>query len=148
MPTRVIVKGETRSLSVEKLEAQTEHMRRRFEQAAARHTVTLEGGVRRARFEAQIDRQYERLDVPDHAPIVGLVNQGAKKLGRTLTTRATGGGSDANVLAARGLEIANLGCGMRDIHTVNEWVDLKDLHTTAALVLETLRAHAETTAVG
>jgi len=35
-----------------------------------------------------------------------------------------------------------LGCGMRDIHTVNEWVDLKDLHTTAALVLETLRAHA------
>ena len=148
VPTRVIVKGETRSLSVEKLEAQTEHMRRRFEEAAARHTVTLEGGVRRARFEAQIDRQYERLDVPDHAPIVGLVNQGAKKLGRTLTTRATGGGSDANVLAARGLEIANLGCGMRDIHTVNEWVDLKDLHTTAALVLETLRAHAETTAVG
>jgi len=148
VPTRVIVKGETRSLSVEKLEAQTEHMRRRFEEAAARHTVTLEAGVRRARFEAQIDRQYERLDVPDHAPIVGLVNQGAKKLGRTLTTRATGGGSDANVLAARGLEIANLGCGMRDIHTVNEWVDLKDLHTTAALVLETLRAHAETTAVG
>jgi tripeptide aminopeptidase len=148
VPTRVIVKGETRSLSVEKLEAQTEHMRRRFEEAAARHAVTLEAGVRRARFEAQIDRQYERLDVPDHAPIVGLVNQGAKKLGRTLTTRATGGGSDANVLAARGLEIANLGCGMRDIHTVNEWVDLKDLHTTAALVLETLRAHAETTPVG
>jgi tripeptide aminopeptidase len=147
VPTRVIVKGETRSLSVEKLEAQTEHMRRRFEEAAARHEVTLEGNVHRARFEAQVDRQYERLDVPDHAPIVGLVNQGAKKLGRILTTRATGGGSDANVLAARGLEIANLGCGMRDIHTVNEWVDLKDLHTTAALVLETLRAHAETTTV-
>ena len=96
VPTRVIVKGETRSLSVEKLEAQTEHMRRRFEEAAARHAVTLEGNVHRARFEAQIDRQYERLDVPDHAPIVGLVSQGAKKLGRTLTTRATGGGSDAN----------------------------------------------------
>jgi len=142
VPTRVIVKGEARSLSVEKLEAQTEHMRRRFEEAAARHEVVLEAGVHRARFEAQIDRQYERLDVSDHAPIVGLVKQGAKKLGRTVTTRATGGGSDANVLAARGLEIANLGCGMRDIHTVNEWVDLKDIHTTAALVLETLRAHA------
>jgi len=32
VPTRVIVHGETRSLSVEKLEAQTEHMRRRFEE--------------------------------------------------------------------------------------------------------------------
>jgi tripeptide aminopeptidase len=146
VPTRVIVKGETRSLSVEKLEAQTEHMRRRFEEAAARHQVALETGVQRARFEAQIDRQYERFDVPDHAPIVGLVSQGAKKLGRTLTTRATGGGSDANVLAARGLEIANLGCGMRDIHTVNEWVDLRDVHTTAALVLETLRAHSASAA--
>jgi len=148
VPTRVIVKGEARSLSLEKLEAQTEHMRRRFEEAAGRHEVALEAGVHRARFDTQIVRQYERLDVPDHAPIVGLVKEGAKKLGWTLTTRATGGGSDANVLAARGLEIANLGCGMRDIHTVNEWVDLKDLHTTAALVLETLRAHAEMTTVG
>ncbi len=50
-------------------------------------------------------------------------------------TRATGGGSDANVFAARGIEIANLGCGMREIHTVNEWVDLKDVVVTAELVL-------------
>ena len=148
VPMRVIVKGETRSLSLEKLEAQTEHMRRRFEEATARHRVKLDDGEHRARLETTVDRQYERLDVPDQASIVRLVAEAARGLDRTLTTRATGGGSDANVLAARGLEIANLGCGMRDIHTVNEWVDLKDLHTTAALVLETLRAHAETTTVG
>jgi tripeptide aminopeptidase len=142
VPTRVIVKGETRSLSLEKLEAQTEHMRRRFEEATARHRVKLDDGEHRARLETTVDRQYERLDVPDQASIVRLVAEAARGLDRTLTTRATGGGSDANVLSARGLEIANLGCGMRDIHTVNEWVDLKDLHTTAALVLETLRAHA------
>jgi tripeptide aminopeptidase len=142
VPTRVIVKGETRSLSLEKLEAQTEHMRRRFEEATARHRVKLDDGEHRARLETTVDRQYERLDVPDQASIVRLVAEAARGLDRTLTTRATGGGSDANVLSARGLEIANLSCGMRDIHTVNEWVDLKDLHTTAALVLETLRAHA------
>ena len=142
VPTRVIVKGETRSLSLEKLEAQTEHMRRRFEEATARHRVKLDDGEHRARLETTVHRQYERLDVPDQASIVRLVAEAARGLDRTLTTRATGGGSDANVLSARGLEIANLGCGMRDIHTVNEWVDLKDLHTTAGLVLETLRAHA------
>jgi tripeptide aminopeptidase len=74
--------------------------------------------------------------------VVALVAGAARELGRPFKTRATGGGSDANVYAARGLEIANLGCGMRDIHTVNEWVDLKDLYTTASIVLETVRLNA------
>jgi tripeptide aminopeptidase len=142
VPTRVLIRGETRSLSLEKLEAQTEHMRSRFEDAAARHSVKLEDRVHQARVETKVERQYERLDVPDQAPIVGLVAEAARSLGHAFKTRATGGGSDANVFTTRGLEIANLGCGMRDIHTVNEWVDMKDLHTTAALVLETLRLHA------
>ncbi len=142
VPTRVVVNGEARSLDVEKLEAQTRHMRGRFEEAAARHSVRLEDGERKARVEVKVDRQYERLNVPDGAPVVALVAGAARELGRPFKTRATGGGSDANVYAARGIEIANLGCGMRDIHTVNEWVDLRDLHTTASIVLETVRLNA------
>ncbi len=142
VPARVSIRGEARSLSLEKLQAQTEHMRRRFEEAVARHSVKLEDRVRQARVDTKVERQYERLDVPEQAPIVGLVTEAARRLGHAFRTRATGGGSDANVFSTRGLEIANLACGMRDIHTVNEWVDLKDLYTTAALVLETLRLHA------
>ncbi len=142
VPTRVVVDGETRSLSVAKLEAQTEHMRQRFEAAAARHAVRLEDGEHRARVEVKVDRQYERLDVPDTAKVVTLVAGAAKGLGKSFKTRATGGGSDANVYTTRGIEIANLACGMRDIHTVNEWVDLKDLYTTASIVVETVRLNA------
>jgi tripeptide aminopeptidase len=142
VPTRVVVDGETRSLSVAKLEAQTEHMRQRFEEAAARHAVRLEDGEHRARVEVKVDRQYERLDVADTAKVVTLVAGAAKGLGKSLKTRATGGGSDANVYTTRGIEIANLACGMRDIHTVHEWVDLKDLYTTASIVLETVRLNA------
>jgi len=142
VPTRVVVDGETRSLSVAKLEAQTEHMRQRFEATAARHAVRLEDGEHRARVEVKVDRQYERLDVPDTAKVVTLVAGAAKGLGKSFKTRATGGGSDANVYTTRGIEIANLACGMRDIHTVNEWVDLKDLYTTASIVLETVRLNA------
>jgi len=142
VPTRVIVHGETRSLSVEKLEAQTEHMRRRFEEAAGRHMVRLEGTAHRARVDIKVERQYERLDVADTARVVTLVAGAASGLGKSFRTRATGGGSDANVYTTRGIEIANLACGMRDIHTVNEWVDLKDLQTTASLVLETVRLNA------
>jgi len=142
VPTRVVIHGETRSLDAGKLEAQTQHMRGRFEEAAARHSVRLEQGERRASVEITVERQYEQLHIADSAPVVMLVAGAARGLGRSFKTRATGGGSDANVYATRGIEVANLGCGMRDIHTVNEWVDLKDLHTTASIVLETVRLNA------
>jgi tripeptide aminopeptidase len=142
VPSQVVVRGETRSLSEAKLAAQTEHMRGRFEAAAARHAVTLEGREHRARVDAHVERQYERLNIADEAGIVRLVGEAARALGRVCPTRSTGGGSDANVFATRGIEVANLACGMRDIHTVNEWVDVKDLVATAELVLETVQVNA------
>jgi tripeptide aminopeptidase len=142
VPTRVVIHGEARSLDAGKLEAQTQHMRGRFEEAASRHSVRLEQGERRASVEIKVERQYEPLHIADSAPVVTLVAGAARDLGLSFKTRATGGGSDANVYATRGIEVANLGCGMRDIHTVNEWVDLKDLHTTASIVLETVRLNA------
>jgi tripeptide aminopeptidase len=142
VPSQVVVRGETRSLSEAKLAAQTEHMRARFEAAAARHAVTLEGREHRARVDAHVERQYERLNIADEAAIVRLVGEAARALGRVCPTRSTGGGSDANVFATRGIEVANLACGMRDIHTVNEWVDVKDLVATAELVVETVLANA------
>jgi tripeptide aminopeptidase len=142
VPAMVTVRGETRSLSVEKLEAQTEHMRRCFDDAVRRHSVRVGDRSYQARVEAQVDRQYSRLDVRDDASIVRLVQGAAVATGRTCPTRSTGGGSDANVFAERGLEVANLACGMREIHTVNEWVDVRDLVLTAGLVVETVRLNA------
>ena len=142
VPASLTVRGETRSLSLEKLEAQTVHMRRCFDEAAARHAVRVGDRDHRARVETQVDRQYSRLDVRDDAGIVRLVQSAAQAVGRTCATRGTGGGSDANVFAERGIEIANLACGMREIHTVNEWVDVRDLVLTAGLVLETVRLNA------
>ena len=142
VPASLTVRGETRSLSLEKLEAQTAHMRQCFDEAAARHAVRVGEREHRARVEIQVDRQYARLDVRDDAGIVRLVQSAARAVGRSCGTRGTGGGSDANVFAERGIEIANLACGMREIHTVNEWVDVRDLVLTAGLVLETVRLNA------
>ena len=60
----------------------------------------------------------------------------------TPETTATGGGCDANVLNQKGLQVANLATGMREIHTVNEWLDLRDLNLCAAMVLEIVRVNA------
>jgi tripeptide aminopeptidase len=142
VPAMATVRGETRSLSLEKLEAQTLHMRACFDDAARRHSVRVGNRSYQARVEAQVDRQYSRLDIRDDASIVRLVQAAAAATGRTCRTRGTGGGSDANVFAERGLEVANLACGMREIHTVNEWVDVRDLVLTAGLVVETVRLNA------
>ena len=142
VPEQVTVRGETRSQSLEKLEAQTAHMRLCFEEAAARHRVQVGERKHEARVEAEVDRQYGRLDLQDDAAIVRLVQSAAGAMGRICPTRATGGGSDANVFVERGLEVANLACGMREIHTVNEWVDLRDVVLTAGLVVETVRLNA------
>ena len=143
VPDRVVVRGETRSLSAAKLAAQTDAMCRSFRDAVARRSVRVGGREHAARVEIEVHHQYERLDVPDGAGIVGLVQGAAARVGRACPTRATGGGSDANVFATRGIEVANLACGMREIHTVNEWVDVRDLVATAELLVETIRAHAE-----
>ena len=141
VPNRVRLRGEARSLSLEKLEAQTDHMRRCFEEAAAGHRTRVGERLHTARAETRVERDYDRLDLPVDAPIVQLMKRAAANLGKPFTTRATGGGSDANVLNGRGLQVANLACGMREIHTVNEWIDVKDMVATTELLLETVRLH-------
>jgi tripeptide aminopeptidase len=139
VPNSVVLRGEARSHSEEKLERQTHHMLQCLKEAAAGHVLELDGKHFQATVEAQIDRDYDRMHVPDDSMIVRLVQAAAKNLRVELKTLATGGGCDANVLNRKGLEVANLSTGMREIHTVNEWLDLKDLYLSAGMVLEIVR---------
>jgi tripeptide aminopeptidase len=144
VPNHVVLRGEARSHNQEKLVRQTEHMKHCLEEAAAHHVLELDGKLHTSSVEAKIDRDYDRMDVPDSAPIVKLVHAAAKSLSLEVKTLATGGGCDANVLNQKGLVVANLSTGMREIHTVHEWLDLKDLHLSAKIVLEILRLNAAT----
>lgn len=142
VPNTVSLKGEARSHSEEKLAAQTAHMIRCLEEAAAAHSLEIDGQVFRARVEAAVERDYDRLNVADDSPLVRLVLAAGKNLGVDIRTEATGGGCDANVFNKKGLEVANLSTGMREIHTVKEWLDLKDLYLSAEMVLEIVRLNA------
>jgi tripeptide aminopeptidase len=82
------------------------------------------------------------MDVPESAPIVKLVHAAAKNLSLELTNEAYGGGCDANVFNQKGLVVANLGTGMREIHTLKEWVNVKDLYVSARMVLEIVKLNA------
>ena len=147
IPNLVTVHGEARSRSLEKLEAQTRHMSQCFEEAAARYSVTVGETTVHARVEPKIVRAYELMNVPEDAPIVKLVQRAAASMGETIELKAMGGGCDANVFNGKGISCANLGTGMRDIHTTHEWLDLRDLAKTARLIYELLRLHGSGAAV-
>ena len=142
VPNRVVLKAEARSHDSSKLDAQTEHMRRAFHDAAARHTVVVDGTTVTARVEEHITREYHAMNVADDSTIVQLVMQAATNLHQEVKTLATGGGCDANVFNQRGLEVANLGTGMQAIHTVKEWLDVNDMYRSADVVLEILKLNA------
>jgi len=143
VPKLVELRGEARSHRDDKLAAQTEHMRQRFEEAAARHSVTIDGQTVRARVEFEAVREYEAMNVPDASPIVRLIVAAGERLQSRVTVTGMGGGCDANILNRRGFQVANLGTGMRDIHTVKEWLDVNDMVLAAEVLLEAIALNAE-----
>jgi tripeptide aminopeptidase len=143
IPNKVVLRGEARSHSEEKLNAQTDHMRQVLREAAARHSVVVGGETVTARVEEHVVREYDSMNVPDDSRIVQLVMRAATNLNHQVQTLATGGGCDANVFNKRGLEVANLGTGMQAIHTVKEWLDVQDLYKSADVVLEILKLNAQ-----
>ncbi len=136
VPDRVHARGEARSHDLARLAAQTEHMRRCFEEAAARHPG--------ARVEVKVSTVYEPMVVADDTAIMKLVTAAAARVGRPITSAAMGGGCDANVLNRRGLEVVNLGTGMREIHTTSEWLAVSDMVAAAEITLAALQLAAET----
>ena len=139
VPNQVAVHGEARSHDVAKLEAQTQHMTRCLEEAAARYSVTVDGQTYTGLVETTVNRAYDPMNVSEDSAIAKLVQRAGENLGVPITLGATGGGCDANIFNGVGMLVANLGTGMRGIHTVKESIDLRDLHRAANLVLEVVR---------
>lgn len=142
IPAEVVVHGECRSRDAAKLAEQTAHMLRCFDEAAARHAAMLDDVRVEARIEPTVIEAYGAMNVPDDAPVVRLVQAAGTAIGEPVPLKAMGGGCDANVFNTRGISVANLGTGMRDIHTTKEWLDVRDMVKTTRIVVEMLRLHA------
>lgn len=140
VPERVVVEGEVRSHSREKLHRVTQTIVSAFEKTVSAYKARQDD---LPRLEADVQLDFDCLDIDGRHPVVGLVRQAAANLGRTMETAASGGGSDANIFAGKGITTAVLGTGMDKVHTVNECIRLEDMVRTVLLVLEILRLHAQ-----
>jgi len=139
IPNFVMVKGEARSHNNEKLDKEIEHMCKCFNDAAEKYSVNLEGETIKPTVEIEVERVYEKMDVSSEAYITRMVDTAVKNLGHEIEHQTSGGGCDANYFNNMGIECVNLGTGMYELHTVNEYVIMDELYRSADIVLETIQ---------
>lgn len=132
---RVEVKGEARSLSPDKLENLTQEIVTVF-----RDKVEEKGG----RCEVEIKHLYPRIDLDPEEPVVQIAVRAARAMGRKPVLMRTGGGSDANIFNGQGIRCANLGIGMKKVHTTEEFIKVDSLVDSARYVLQIIEEAGKT----
>lgn len=126
----VEIKAEARSLNIEKLDAQTNHMVKCIEEACEKFG---------AKAQIDVERMYGPFNVKEDDDVVNKVRVACEVLGLKFYTSSTGGGSDTNVLNQHGIKAVNLGIGERKPHTLEEHIHIKDMVDVAKLVVELMK---------
>lgn len=139
---KVDVVGEVRSHDEQKLRAQVYHMTECFLESAKKSKIVLNGKKLEAKIDVNTDRSYDRMDVGDESYITKLVLKAVDNLGHKVKLHTTGGGCDANYFNKFGISCANLGTGMYELHTVNEYLVLEEQQRCANIMLETIKLNA------
>lgn len=129
MPELEII-AEARSLSEEKLDNQTKHMIDVFEKTASDFGAEIEIEVKRA---------YTPFTIDDNDEIVLLAKKALSNMGIEGKTESTGGGSDTNIFNKNGIKAVNLGIGMKNAHTLEEYIAIEDLLNSANMVVELIK---------
>jgi tripeptide aminopeptidase len=129
VPERVELWGEARSHDQDKLVAQVQAMVAAFEEAAR---------ARGASVQVDITHKYDTYRWDEDLPIIRRVVVALEQMGFTPMFHVSGGGSDVNILAQHGLQIANLSIGYREIHSTAEHIPVADLNRAAELVARLL----------
>lgn len=124
VPDSVTLTGEARSQGDAKLMAQVEHMR----QCCVEACRDLGGN-----FDFSHEISYPAMDVPAESMLLHRALHACNDLNLTAAVKGTGGGSDANIFAGKGLSCINLGIGMSRVHTTDEFIRVEDMVKAAQL---------------
>lgn len=130
VPDRVELQGEARSLNREKLMEQSKHMEACLEKACQE----LGGKV-----QTTVELVYPEIKLRAEEQVVKIAVEAANNLGLPVSLEKTGGGSDANILNGYNIPTANLGCGMENVHTSDEFITIENLVKNPQFLVEIIR---------
>jgi tripeptide aminopeptidase len=130
VPPQVELWGEARSHDQEKLVEQIRAMVTALENAARDQGASV---------RVEIVHKYDAYRLAEDTPVVQRAVAVLRAMGAEPRFAISGGGSDVNVFAQRGLSVANLSVGYRAIHSTEEHIAVADLTRAAELVVRLLR---------
>ena len=84
------------------------------------------------------ERIYDSININKNSLIVKRILKSCKESGYKINIVETGGGADANFFVKNGVNTVNLGTGMREFHTKNEKLILKEFYQSADIVFKSL----------
>ncbi len=123
------VEGECRSHDDEKLVRIAGSMVDALQEGAARTGVDV---------DVSLTHEYSAFSLKPKSAVVRLAKAALSDLGVEGRLLTGGGGSDANILNARGLPTVNLDAGMMQVHSPDEYIPLSELERLCALVLRVI----------
>ena len=126
VPDLCEIEGECRSHDEEKLARVAADMVDAMQTGAAQAGVDV---------DIALVHEYRAFALSSRSPVVRLSKAAVADLGLEPHIQASGGGSDANILNARGLPTVNLSAGMTQVHSPEEHVSLDDLERLCDLAL-------------
>lgn len=111
----------------------------RAEQVRAEMDSAMRAAAKRAGGLVEIvwTKEYEGFSLPDDSRAVALVADACRDVGLEPKVFATGGGSDANIIAATGTPTVALSCGMSGVHGTGENISVSDLRALTELCVAT-----------
>ena len=127
IPELCEVQGECRSHDEEKLAHVAAAMVDALQEGAAHTGVDV---------DVTLVHEYRAFALTARSAVVRLARAAVTGIGLEPRLLTGGGGSDANILNARGLPTVNLDAGMMQVHSPDEYLTLDDLDRLCALVLQ------------
>lgn len=130
----VTLTGECRSRDRERVELVRSQMDTAMREAAAKHGGSV---------EITWNLEYEGFALSEDDTVVRAVSAGVADAGLAPSVFATGGGSDANIIAALGVPTVALACGMQGVHSTSEQIKVSSLEALTDICVAVARRLAE-----
>ena len=131
VPPECLVEAEARSRDAGRLREQVQAML---------DAATFAANLAECELESRIEPEYDGYRFSRSDPAVRLAARALEACGREAVYIDSGGGADANVWNARGLECVNLCNGMAEIHTASEHIAAADLDAMLDVTLALIDA--------
>jgi tripeptide aminopeptidase len=131
IPPECLVEAEARSRNPSRLREQVQAML---------DAATFAANLAECELESRIEPEYEGYRFGRADPAVRLAARALEACGREPVYIESGGGADANVWNARGLQCVNLCNGMAEIHTASEHIAASDLDVMLDVTLALIDA--------